>query len=193
MRVECTAETRSMRCHRSCNRSFVWEEYLEKSRGDFRMRWVVRMTFVYLIVAIISLSLAKSVNGWKIGTNWARNARRTIATSIVLLSTQSVVMPALAEESIANQLAAIQAGETLANQGRLDTENGAALTRELQLKPYSLIARGEYYCPLPPSILPCPVLFYTIMSCLPCLCSLSPPSPLPLSLPRDHHALPGRH
>ena len=149
------------------------------------------MTFMYLVVALICLSLTKSVNGWKVGTNWARNARRTIATSIVLLSTQSVVMPALAEESIANQLAAIQAGETLANQGRLDTENGAALTRELQLKPYSLIARGEYFCPLPLSILPRPILSYPVCP----VCAHYPL--LPLSRRRrplhSHHCLLSLH
>ena len=97
------------------------------------------------VITIILLNVINSSRGWKLGTNWARNARKAAATSIgvlSLISFQVAPLPAHGEETIANQLAAIQAGETLQNQGRLDTENGAALTRELQLKPYQLIARG---------------------------------------------------
>ena len=93
------------------------------------------------IAAIIFATIVINTKGWKRSINWARKC----ATSICVLSIMSfepMVQPVHAEESIASQLAAIQAGETLQNQGRLDTENGAALTRELQLKPYQLIARG---------------------------------------------------
>ena len=96
-------------------------------------------------MTIILLNTINTSRGWKFGTIWGRNVRKAAAASIgvlSLISFQSAVLPAHGEETIASQLAAIQAGETLQNQGRLDTENGAALTRELQLKPYQLIARG---------------------------------------------------
>jgi hypothetical protein len=98
------------------------------------------------LVACFVLFNASSTDAWLIPSKMMKSVAAVgLAAGLYGVPGGMMTPPsvyAAEEPSIASQLAAIQAGETLKNQGRLDSENGAALARELQLAPYQLIARG---------------------------------------------------
>jgi len=106
--------------------------------------WVLpkfTMSVLYAFVVILVMCIADAIS-WTGGFALKKKLAVAVAGLSLTTSFSPLVPPAFADDGMAQQLAQIQAGETLKNQGRLDTDNGAALTRELQLKPYQLIARG---------------------------------------------------